>query len=118
MDAGTVFKYLRGLDLPVLGISLLSSDRATWRVDYEPDATAEQRVATVAAIAAYDPESAEVRDAMLEAAAQQTAADLSIAAFYRFYLYDTRGQDYVITEKDITDGRAIFARCFKEAAST
>jgi len=60
---------------PIVGVSIgRSNDRATWRIDFEDRATAEQRAAARAVMDAFDPEAPEP-----EAPKEETVADLKAA---------------------------------------
>lgn len=54
MDAGQLRAYLRQRGLPVLAVKMPSGDRATWIVEFAPEATAEDRAAAAGLIAAID----------------------------------------------------------------
>ena len=52
---------------PIDGVSIgLENDRATWRIDFRPEATDAQRLAANAALAAYDPSAPTVDDVKAE----------------------------------------------------
>lgn len=44
---------IRGAGVPILGVSCPSNDKATWRVDFKPEATQAQRDQAAQIIAAY-----------------------------------------------------------------
>lgn len=41
---------------PIHGVSIVSTDKATWRIDFTVDATPAQRAAAASVVAAFDPE--------------------------------------------------------------
>lgn len=53
--ANDVEAVLRAAGVPLIGVSVPSDDKATWRVDFAPDATQAQRDQAAALIAAFTP---------------------------------------------------------------
>ncbi len=56
LTAGAIQVWLKAATLPVIGVSIgRTDDKGTWRIDYAPEATPEQRAAGAALVAAFDP---------------------------------------------------------------
>lgn len=70
---------------PIDGVAVgRADDRSTWRIDFSPDATAEQRAAASAALAAYDPEAPTIDEIVRE-------RERRLALGYDYDFGDARG---------------------------
>lgn len=66
---------------PITGVSIgMAADKATWLAQYLPSATAPQKTACAAAIAAFDPDSASNVDSDLTNTAQATSRQKDVLA--------------------------------------
>ena len=74
MIAARLDAALKAAGIPVLGVSIGDpANRATWRLDYAPNATAQQRTDGEALRLAFDPFSQAVLDAELDVLATREA---------------------------------------------
>lgn len=66
---------------PIAGVSIGQiGDKSTWRVDYTPEATAQQRTDAAAIVAAFDPVAHENAEAAIEAQTATIKADAQVAS--------------------------------------
>lgn len=88
------------------------ADKATWTIQFTPEASKANQAAARAVLAAFDPTAPVVIDATKEAAAKAAAGSVPIRAFYRFWFFKTNGR-YPTPEEAAAD-LADFEQAFKD----
>ncbi len=117
MIASRLDQALRDAGIPISGVSIGDpANRRTWIVRYAPEATSEQIDAGTALVADFVPDAPEAKEAETVRAARVFADQLYAQASSRFLFYRLQGEDATYDDKASAADRALWERCFKEAA--
>ena len=91
---------LRAANVPILGVAIgRETDRGSWRVDYAPEATGEQRMTGAGVLASFTPTDPAVAQRTLAAEAQQVFTK-PVQAFALAYLRDKLNREPTKTERE------------------
>lgn len=119
MSLATLTALLKEAGVPVVSVSFVDEqDKATWNVEFAPEATPEQKSLATSIVRDFDPDAPDVKDAEQTAAARAAADSLMVKAFFRFFIYTTQGPETVIDQPMIDAASALLERCFKEASAS
>lgn len=110
-------RALQAQSIPIEGVSIDDAqDRRTWTPKYAPEATAQQRAAGAAIIAAFDADAPNVKAAVETREAEAIAHSRMIRAFYLFACRKFLGKDP--TPEERTADLAELVRAYKETPET
>ena len=91
--ARQLHRALEAAGLPILGVSIGQlDDKATWKVHYQPSASAAQRAQGAQVVTSFDASSSEVKSAD-EAERVAAVVTPALRAFYLFWFRKTNGRD-------------------------
>jgi hypothetical protein len=115
MVAARLTRALKAAGIPIVGVSIgRPGDRSTWRIDYAPAATVEQRAAGAALLASFDPDAPEAVEAEKTAAILGEASRDIVKAISLAYLRDKLGRNPTAAERQAF--RDLFIQAFKDVA--
>ena len=118
MEPSILLAYLKANGHPVTDVAIGDSrDPRTWKLYFALGATVQEQTAAMAAVLAFNPNDPTVKDAAEGTAARAFAEQQFAKAASRFLFYKQNGGDALFDEAQADADRALWERCFKEAAS-